>query len=111
MNAIKIPKLRAACAPRNVAMPRFKSKAKVCMPLTEAVHRVLARSLTNDQPFGVFAVDGRLIISNINTDRFKTLQRRHSEVFVGTYGPGLKVTSALEDLSEFFSDEVADGVA
>jgi hypothetical protein len=59
----------------------------------------------------VFAISGRLVISNLDTDRFKTLRRRSAHAFVGTYGPGLSIADVLEDLREYFSDEVADGIA
>ncbi|KIF80787.1 hypothetical protein [Noviherbaspirillum autotrophicum] len=109
MTALKIPKLSAARAPKRVAMPKFRRNVKAATSLTEAIHRVLSRTHTNAQPFGVFAISGRLVISNANTDRFKALQRRAPEAFIGMYGPGLRIADALEDLCEHFTDEVADG--
>jgi hypothetical protein len=111
MTSLKIPKLSAARAPKKVAMPRHRARAKPRMPLTEVVHRVLARAMTSVQPFAVFAIDGRLIISNVDTDRFKSLRRRSPESFIATYGPGVKVTDALDDLREYFADEGVDAIA
>lgn len=110
-DSIKIPRLRAAMAPKRIAMPRFRRDAKAAMSLTEVIHRVLTRTHTCAQPFGVFVIGGRLVISNANTDRFKALRRRAPDAFVATYGPGLKIADALDDLREHFSDEVVDGVA
>lgn len=110
-DSLKIPRLRAARVSRRVAMPRFRSEAKKAIPLTEAVHRVLMRAMNSAQPFAVFAISGRLVISNVNTDRFKTLRRRSAQAFIGIYGPGLKIADALDDLREHFSDEVTNGGA
>lgn len=111
MADVKIPKLSAARVPKRVAMPKFRREVKAATSLTEAIHRVLSRTHTNSQPFGVFVIAGRLVISNANSDRFKALQRRSPEAFIGAYGPGLKIADALDDLREHFTDEVADGIA
>jgi hypothetical protein len=111
MNSFIIPKLSAARAPKTVAMPRLRRSAKPRMSLTEVVHRILVRANTSEHPFAAFAIDGRLIISNMNTDRFKALQRRSPKSFIATYGPGIKVADALEDLREHFSDEDVNVVA
>lgn len=108
MADVQIPVLRAARASKKVAMPRFRNKP---MSLTEVVHRVLQRVLNNTEPFGVFAVNGKLVLSNTNTDRFKCLRRRSAASFIAIYGPGLKVADLIEDLRDFFSDEVTNGVA
>jgi len=105
MSIPKIPKLSPARAPRRVAMPRVRRAKKPTMSLTEAVHRVLVRVRASVQPFGVFVIDGRLVISNARSDRFQALQRRSPSSLIGTYGPGLKIADALDDLCDHFSDD------
>lgn len=109
--SVTIPKLSPARAPRRVAMPRFRSAGKAAMSLTQAVHRVLVRTQSCSQPFGVFALGGRLVLCSAGTDRFKTLKRRSPEAFIATYGPGLKIADALDDLREHFTDGAANGGA
>lgn len=104
---VVIPKLSPARAPRKVAVPRFRRKTNVPTTLTLAVHRVLTRALGAKQPFAVFAMDGRLVITNLDTDRYKTMQRRSAESFVSTYTSGVTVNDVLEDLREHFSDDTA----
>lgn len=105
------PEMRAADLPVNVPMPRFRGSASSPMKLTEVIHRILKRMMANAQPFAVFAINGRVVISNVNTDRFKALQRRAPDKFVGTYGRGLKIIDALEDLRDHFTDEDVNGIA
>ena len=106
MKSLNIPRLSPARAPKKVAMPRIRRNSKPPMALTEVIHRILARAMASTKPFAAFAIDGRLIISHVNTDRFKALRRRSTASFIGTYGPGIKVADALEDLREHFSDEI-----
>jgi hypothetical protein len=111
MQAIKIPKLSAARAPRRTAMPRFRKKDRPPMTLADAVLRVLMRLRANNRPFGVFVTGGRLAIYSTGTDRYKALSRRPDGPLVATYGPGVKVSDVLEDLREHFTDEVANAGA
>jgi hypothetical protein len=89
-------------------MPKFRRDVKAHMPLTEVIHRILTRAMSSAKPFAAFAIDGRLITSNVETNRFKALRRRSPEAFIAIYGPGLKVADALEDLRAHFSDEGVD---
>ena len=91
---------------RTVAMPRFRRPKVLPMRLTDVVHRVLARALTNPKTFGVFVLDGRILLFNVGTVRFSQMERRWSDHLVGTYGPGVKVSDLVDDFKEYFSDEV-----
>lgn len=88
-------------------MPRFRRKTNTPTSLTLAVHRVLTRALGAKHPFAVFAINGRLIITNLDTDRYKALLRRTPQSFVSTYAAGLTVNDVLDDLREHFSDDTA----
>lgn len=101
---VKVPKLSVARASRKVAMPRFRRGSKKPMSLTEAVRRILMRAAVNPQPFAVFAIDGRLVVTDTTKDRFKTLKRRSPDDFIGTYAAGIKVADLLDDLCGRFSD-------
>jgi len=91
---------------RTVAMPRFRRPKVPPVRLTDVVHRILARALSNSKTFGVFVLDGRIVLSNVGSVRFSQLERRWSDHLVGTYGPGVKVGDLLDDFKEHFSDEV-----
>lgn len=91
---------------RRVAMPRFRKAEVKPVRLTDAVHRVLLRALSNSKSFGVFVFDGRLLLSTVESVRFQQLERRWPNQLLGTYGPGVKVSDLVDDFKEHFTDEV-----
>lgn len=72
--------------------------------LTDAVYRVLVRARTAVGAFGVFAINGQLVLSNATSVRFASLQEDYPEALLGTYGPDVTVADVLDDLRGHFFD-------
>lgn len=105
--ALKIPKLCPARHPKKVAMPRFRNEAQPQkVTLTEAVLRVLKRASHSPKSFGVFAIDGKPVLSNVESALFKRMEKRWPEKLVAIYEETICVAHVIEDLREHFSDEV-----
>lgn len=98
-----ISKIDAARRPARVPMPRFRRASKE-MSLTQAVFRILTRAATSQDAFAVFARNGKLTISNLDTDRCRAIEARWPDSLVGTYHGGLKVDALTDDLRAYFKD-------
>lgn len=91
-----------------VAMPRFRKKT-AGVTVTEVVRKVLNRSVSNPQPFGVFLFrvrkGWRMTICANSSDRFKSFLRAYPNALVGVYSDKLTVSGLMSDLEEFCSFE------
>lgn len=99
--------LRAAACPKRVAMPRFRRATAQSTRLSEVVNRALTRAFGCAGAFGIFLTDGKCRMVSVNTEYFNTMQKKGSCTLIGTYDKTVKVADLTDDLSEFFSDEVA----
>lgn len=72
--------------------------------LADAVRRVLTCVATKSQPFGVFVLSGKVVLSDSSGPRFSSLIRCRSAGFVGTYDRHVDVRELLDDLTPFFGE-------
>jgi len=75
--------------------------------LTEAVRRVLVRISASPQPFGVFDMEGSLVIYTVSGPRFSSLSTAAPDSLIGIYDRNVTITGLIDDLKCHFPERPA----
>ncbi len=95
-------------AKKRVSKPkriRRRRKAK-SMTLTDAVRRVFAYQREYAGTFGLFSIGKELSLCKVDGVRFEIFKKCYPDDLIGIYDRNLQVLDLIDDLSEYFSDEV-----
>lgn len=84
---------------------RRRRKTKT-VTLTEAVRRVFAYQQKVAGRFGVFTINREISICKIDGIRFELFKKCYQDDLIGIYDKNLRIADLVDDLSEYFSDEV-----
>ena len=75
--------------------------------LTDAVRRIFYYQKKFSGRFAVFSISRDLLICKTDGTRFDSFRRCYPDDLIGIYDHNLKIGDLIDDLQEYFSDEVS----